>query len=54
MSISLLIGSFLADNWAELFALCIVMFAVWVVGQLYHLDGDLSAEDFLYNNEDEG
>ncbi len=54
MSLNLLIGSFLAENWAELFALCIVAFAVWVVGQLYHLDGDLSASDFVDNNEREG
>ena len=54
MSLSQPIGLFLAENWAELFALCLVMFAVWVVAQVYHLDGDLSASDFVDNNEDEG
>ena len=47
------IGLFLYEYWAELFALCIVLIAVWIVGQLYGLPGDLDAEDFMVdNNED--
>ena len=43
-NISLHIGLFLDRYWAELFALCIVFIAIWVVDQLYQLDGDRDAE----------
>ena len=47
------IGLFLNDYWAELFALCIVAIGVWIVSLLYDLPGDMLAEYFLVDdNED--
>ena len=46
MTVSQLIGYLLSEYWGELFGLCIVFLFIWVVDQLYQLDGDMPAEHF--------